>query len=284
MQTWARGDSLPRVRDAAVGDLMSDDSQAGGPGQTLFRVARAMSPSRALGDSAVAHRRFPGAPEGSRAAHGAQPRRSRAARRRPSAAEKRKRRSALAAFSGVLTFLLVAAVVAGVGLIMSSRGARLPGPLAADKVVVDSPEVRRRRGRADPRRRGRDRHKARLHRHLVHGRPARQAQGGRISVPAGRLVAGGHRHHRAGPRHFARGDHPRGTDQPAGGGQAARRRGARRRNPGDSARGRAAAGDLQVPARRHPRQTARQDGARAEGAGGRGLGAPHPRPAAALAL
>ena len=58
----------------------------------------------------------------------------------PPPPKKRKRRSALAAFSGVLTFLLVAAVVAGVGMMMATRGARLPGPLAADKVVVIPPK------------------------------------------------------------------------------------------------------------------------------------------------
>jgi UPF0755 protein len=108
------------------GDLMSDDSQAGGS-ESGQPARRARS-----GDSAArqneAARRMARNPED-------------AAQTKPAAAplRKRKRRGMLAAVSGVLTFLLVAAVVAGLGVVMASRGARAPGPLAADKVVVIPP-------------------------------------------------------------------------------------------------------------------------------------------------
>jgi UPF0755 protein len=59
---------------------------------------------------------------------------------------KKKRPSALAAASGLLTFLLVATVLAGLGMVFAGRSAREPGPLTADKVVVipqgsDSDEI-----------------------------------------------------------------------------------------------------------------------------------------------
>ncbi|MCW2282898.1 UPF0755 protein [Rhodoblastus acidophilus] len=57
----------------------------------------------------------------------------------PPLPKRRRRPGLLAAISGVLTFLLVAAVVAGLGIVMASRSARLPGPLTADKTVVIPP-------------------------------------------------------------------------------------------------------------------------------------------------
>ncbi|MBB4196323.1 hypothetical protein CCR94_05710 [Rhodoblastus sphagnicola] len=54
----------------------------------------------------------------------------------PPPPRKKKRSGMLAAISGVMTFLLVAAVIAGLGVVMASRGARSPGPLTADRVVV----------------------------------------------------------------------------------------------------------------------------------------------------
>jgi len=57
----------------------------------------------------------------------------------PPPPRKKKRPGILAAVSGVMTFLLVVAVIAGIGVVMASRGARAPGPLTADRVVVIPP-------------------------------------------------------------------------------------------------------------------------------------------------
>ncbi len=48
----------------------------------------------------------------------------------------RRKRPALEAFSGFLTFLLVLALVAGLGVVYASHSVRLPGPLKNDKAVV----------------------------------------------------------------------------------------------------------------------------------------------------
>jgi UPF0755 protein len=48
----------------------------------------------------------------------------------------RKKRAGLEAFSGFLTFLMVAAVVATIGAVYANHAIRRPGPLAADKAVV----------------------------------------------------------------------------------------------------------------------------------------------------
>jgi len=90
---------------------MSDDGQAGG-GMTGRFSRRGSDEARR---SAQAESALPGP---------------------PMAKKRKKRPGLLAAISGVLTFLLVASVVAGLGVVMASRSARLPGPLTADKTVV----------------------------------------------------------------------------------------------------------------------------------------------------
>ena len=49
---------------------------------------------------------------------------------------KRKRHPVLSTLSGLMTFLLLGAVLAAVGLVVAQRQLRSPGPLAADKTVV----------------------------------------------------------------------------------------------------------------------------------------------------
>jgi len=93
---------------------MSDDRQAGGGMFGRFRR---------------------GSDEARRAARSETP----APDRPPASAKPKKRPGVLAAVSGVLTFLLVAAVIAGFGVVMASRSARLPGPLAVDKTVLIPP-------------------------------------------------------------------------------------------------------------------------------------------------
>ncbi len=95
-------------------DPMSDDRQTGG---VLSRFSRRGS------DEARRTAREPDARCGAAAA----------------AQAKKTRAGLLAAISGVLTFLLVAAVVAGLGVVMATRSARLPGPLAADKTWLFPP-------------------------------------------------------------------------------------------------------------------------------------------------
>ncbi len=51
----------------------------------------------------------------------------------------RRKRPALEAISGFLTFLLVLAVLAGLGVVYASHSVRLPGPLKNDRAVVIAP-------------------------------------------------------------------------------------------------------------------------------------------------
>ncbi len=51
----------------------------------------------------------------------------------------RRKRPALEAFSGFLTFVLVAAVLGGAGAVFGSRALREPGPLTVDKTVLIAP-------------------------------------------------------------------------------------------------------------------------------------------------
>jgi UPF0755 protein len=51
----------------------------------------------------------------------------------------RRKRPGLEAFSGFLTFLLIAALVAVLGAVYANRAIRQPGPLTADKAVVITP-------------------------------------------------------------------------------------------------------------------------------------------------
>jgi UPF0755 protein len=53
----------------------------------------------------------------------------------PPPPEKKRKPSRLGAASGFLTFLLAAALLAGVGAVFADRAVRAPGPLTADKVV-----------------------------------------------------------------------------------------------------------------------------------------------------
>jgi len=57
----------------------------------------------------------------------------------PDAPPPRRKRGGLEAFSGFLTFLMVAAVVAIIGAVYANHAIRQPGPLAADKAVVIAP-------------------------------------------------------------------------------------------------------------------------------------------------
>lgn len=112
---------------------MSDDKQAAGPGPGPF--SRRPPQEAAARQSETATRRMTQSPSETLHPDAA-----------PPPPPKKRRNGALAAVSGVMTFLLVAAVLAGLGVVMASRGARAPGPLAADKVVVipqgaDSDEI-----------------------------------------------------------------------------------------------------------------------------------------------
>ncbi len=60
--------------------------------------------------------------------------------------ERKRRTSRLGLISGFLSFLLAAAFLLGVGVVLADRAARAPGPLPADKVVYieqgsDSDEI-----------------------------------------------------------------------------------------------------------------------------------------------
>ncbi|MGO8739359.1 endolytic transglycosylase MltG [Rhodoblastus sp.] len=89
-------------------------------------------PSARPGGSGASLHGAPAAPEGGR--------------RGPPPPEKKRKASRLGMMSGFLSFVLAAAFLVGVGVVLADRAARAPGPLPADKVVYiqqgsDSDEI-----------------------------------------------------------------------------------------------------------------------------------------------
>ena len=167
--------------------------------------------------------------------------------------------------NAIITILLVLMIGAGGAYYYGKQKLEAPGPLQEDKVVniparagmTDIADILQREGVIDNNRWA-------FIGARVRAEGALGAEARRISVPEERQPARRHRHHRRRQGGAARRHDSRRPDLRADRGPADRQRYFRGLGPRNPARGHAAAGNLQIPARHHARPGDRAHAAGAE--------------------